>query len=114
MTEGHDPDRILYQDNFIIISMRDRDLTEHNVSVGDAYCLLQKGVLEDLSKRREIGSFARSLQTVNYDFALKLKEQRFSLENLAWAMAKARMNELERERDYFIGQAREAREGAFS
>ncbi len=109
---ANDDKRVIYQDDRIEISQREYP-DEHDVMVdGDngAYCLLPRGVLHDLARRRDIDNFRSSMNALNNIFVRELEEKKISLETLAWAFSKARMKELEDEVHYFMDEARKAKE----
>jgi len=107
--ERHNPEKILYSGGHITISEAESS-QEHNLSVGQIHCYLQRGILEDLANRQNIDSFRASLYNVDSTFLSQLEKSTVpenSIEHLAWAFAKARIKEVENERDYFMEQARD-------
>ena len=103
--------KILYADSRIEISQTEYP-DEHHLTIGGengAYCLLQRGVLNDLAHRRDIDDFRTSMNAMNEVFVSQLEEKKISLEVLAWAFSKARMKELEDEANYFASSKRKVR-----
>jgi len=79
---------------------------EHKVQVGTHFCHLPSGILKQLSQTDPKG-LEQGLETVNPLFLNRLREQGISLEDLDWAISKARMVELDREVQYFVREYNE-------
>ena len=97
--------RQLYKDSRITITQAETP-DEHNVKVETLYCYLSRGILRQLSQRDTRG-LRQDLSNVNSDFLYGLDQKRIPLEELGWALAKARMVELDREVQYFIREYNE-------
>jgi len=95
----------LYKDDKITITQAETP-DEHNVKVGTLYCYLSRGILRQLSTRDTRG-LRQDLSNVNSDFLYGLDQQRIPLEQLGWALSKARISELEQEVQRFAGQYNE-------
>ena len=97
-------DNSLYDDGTIAISMA-RDPSEHYLKVGRLGCYLHRGVLKALSEG-DSERLRRGLTPRSLDLLYILEEQKLSLESLGWALAKARIKELEREARHFAARSR--------
>ncbi len=74
-----------------------RDLIdEHDLIIGDKHILLQRGVLEELAGTSS-EEFKFKLHAINPDFDYSLKELNISYAEVGFAIAQARVNELEEE-----------------
>jgi len=97
--------KVLYKDDRITIAQTNVP-GEHDVIAGISHCYLSRGILEQLCTKDASG-LRNDLYNVNSDFLFSLRHQRISLEQLGWAIAKARINELEQEVGYHIREYNE-------
>lgn len=97
--------RELYKDDKITI-YDTKVPDEHEIKAGNLFCYFSRGILRQLSTRNSEG-LRQDLENVNRDFLMRLGRQGISLEELGWALSKARINELEQEVQYFVREYNE-------
>ena len=90
----------LYNDGKIRITPA-RTPEEHGLSVGNSYCYLLRGILKEFAETDSAG-LAQMLININSDFLSQLLCEGVSMERLGWALAKARIKELDNEVNYFV------------
>jgi hypothetical protein len=97
--EIHKPEKRydLYDDGKIQIRENPRDYEGHIVTIGQESYIFPSRVLADLYKRSSAGSLVESLNAMNSDIYPALQETDISPEQFGWALAKARVKELEKE-----------------
>ena len=95
----------LYDDGKIKITPA-QSLEEHDLFVGDLHCYLSRGILKECAGTDSVGLVQR-IGAFNSDFLNRLPCRGISLERLGWALAKARISELEDEVGYFIREYNE-------
>jgi len=107
MTFEMDEAKRLYKDKVIGIYSAEA-INEHDLIVGDAHCYLARGILRECAET-DLKGLEQRLDLVNPFFLHHLFTQKISLEQVGWAISKARITELNREVDYFINQYHEAK-----
>ncbi len=89
--------KFLYTDDKIKISYYEPTFDEHVLNLcNNSITLLQRGVLEELA-RTSREEFKFKLHAIDFDFDYSLKELNISYAEVGFAIAQARVNELEEE-----------------
>ena len=86
----------LYSDKKIKVAYFRDLIDEHDLIIGNKHILLQRGVLEELA-RTSSEEFKFKLHAINPDLNYSLKELNISYAEVGFAIAKARISELEEE-----------------
>ncbi|MEK6823854.1 MAG: hypothetical protein AABY06_02350 [Nanoarchaeota archaeon] len=86
----------LYSDQKIKVTYFRDLIDEHDLIIGDKHILLQRGVLEELA-RTSSEEFKFKLHAIDPDFNYSLKKLNLSYAEIGFAIAQARVNELEEE-----------------
>jgi hypothetical protein len=103
-------DRVLYEDSNIKITTFPKDPESHELHFkrGNTY-LLQRGILKELS-RTPLKKLKGKLDNLNPEICfVECRDHSICPNTIGWAIGQARITEVENERDYWIGQAREER-----
>ncbi|MBI2628938.1 hypothetical protein HYW74_02555 [Candidatus Pacearchaeota archaeon] len=72
--------------------------------------IIPRGILDEIATTKGLKKIERIFNTFNPDLMHHLRNQRLTTADVALAMAQAKISELEYKVDYFIDEARRARE----
>ena len=94
--------QILYKDSKIQIEVYHRDEDSHILRINHQSYLLQRGILNELSRTTGRHNIERKLNTVDDRILLQLEEDSVDPNDLYLALAQARITELEKYAEYLI------------
>jgi len=103
----------IYSEGVVDVRTFPKDPEAHVVYIRERGFLFQHDVLKEVVERSGGRNLANFFDNYNPGIICTLKENNMSPVELTLVLARARVKELEQERDYFIDEARKAKESSF-
>jgi len=104
-----EPGDVVYESGPVRVNFA-REMDEYDLFFGDAHVYLGRGILEEITETTDPIRLRESLERLGgYDVASAVEETSdWNMARLGWALSQAQASEIERERDYYMGELRQA------